>query len=442
MEKIKAELLALKRKKIFEHKYIVAIGRIEHIRKLQELLEPCKLKLDAIVDNDKKKHGISVNGVIVYAPEELLLPFCEDRLILVYSPKYWQEILSQFEKMGYVEGRHIIILQKPTLVNNIREIIDGYKLYKNIQNEFGKKVTVFVCSCPLGDFYLLSLYFRQYIELNNITDYVIVGNSKGLQKLSELFGYQNTRLLRSEQTELLIKLYVFMGNALNLKILTIWQGALRFNPCIVRQSGSFTFMDTFKYFVYKLNESAEAEIPQFDALSKKHISRYEKMGLIKGQTVILAPFSYSMQSLPVSFWQKLSDILRGMGYCVAINIDEKIEDNPIKWTKTIDVSLRESVCALEYAGAIIGIRSGFFDVTSSADCKRIVLYPEKVEAVGAYSWNCTDMDFNSLNRMGLCNDAIELEFPICGKDGKPYVHNDEYDENQTRYLIDMIIKEF
>ena len=438
MKKIRDQLKKLKKNKVFDQRFIIAIGRLEHIGEIQEILTSIGVSLDAIVDNDKKKQGINVKGIQVYSPQELLMPFRNDCLILIYSPKYWREILNQFEQMGYREGIEVIVLQKPDLKNNVKSIVAGYKEYKSLKKEFGDDAVVFICNCPLGDFYLLGLYFKQYIEECHISNYVIVGNSKGISKLSELFQFKNVMQFDSDRTELLTKIFVFMGDVLEIRVLTIWQGALCFNPCIIRRQNPFTFMDTFQYFVYRLGENTHLQLPDFDATINH--TYVETIGLVKGKTVILAPYSYSIQSLPMSFWQSLADHLIEQGFCVAVNIDEVKENNLIQNTITLKVPLKESISVIEYAGIIIGIRSGFFDVTSSAKCKRIVLYPKKLEELSAYHWNREDMEFNSLNAMGLCEDAIELEFPTSDNNGKTYINKDRYDIRQSELLIHQILE--
>lgn len=442
MEKIKVQLRKLIKNKVFDNKFVIAIGRLERIKLIQDILASSGVHLDAIADNDKKKHGISVNGVQVYAPEKLLVPFNHNRLILIDSPKYWREILNQFEQMGYKEGINVIVLLKADLMNNMKSICAGYKIYNNLQKEFGNDAVVFVCSCPLGDFYLLGLYFSQYLKANNISNYVIAGNSKGITKLTELFQFKNVKQLDYDKTDMLIKLYVFMGNLLDLRVLTIWQGAFCFNPCMMRRQNPFTFIDTFRSFVYQLDANTPPEIPEFSEMMDSIAKKLEEKGFVKNKTIILVPYSYSIQSLPNSFWQTLADQLKEKGYCVAVNIDEGKENNLIQGTITLDVHLKESVAALEYAGVIIGIRSGFFDVTSSAKCKRVVLYPKNLEDASAYHWNREDLEFNSLNAMGLCKEAIEIEFPTCSDNGQPYINNDKYDEKQSEKLIKQILGTF
>ena len=72
-------------------------------------------------------------------------------------------------------------------------------------------------------------------------------------------------------------------------------------------------------------------------------------------------------------------------------------------------SLKESVAVLEYAGMLVAMRCGFCDVTSSADCKKVLLYPKRLFPID-YENHRPDMDFGSLKNMGLDEDAVELEF--------------------------------
>ena len=62
------------------------------------------------------------------------------------------------------------------------------------------------------------------------------------------------------------------------------------------------------------------------------------------------------------------------------------------------------------AGIFIWVRSGLCDVASGADAKKIILYD-----AGDRFYNSSAFEYFSLNHMGLCSDAIEIEYQYCGR---------------------------
>lgn len=383
---------------------IMIIGRVEHVRNIIHSLKS-KYNVERILDNDLNKQGKTIDGIPVDAPQNVLAPFDKKVFIVIYSPKYWEEILIQFEAYGYIEGRHIYVMDRPGKEYNKKKIKQGIKIYKEFQREYGKNVQVFLTNCPLGDYYLLSLYFEEYLKNKNIKNYVITGTSYGIEKLSYLMGKSRNKLILSEESDALAMAWKFLGDkCIHITPLTIWQGAFRFNPCVVRQMESFTFMDTFKKMIYALPSETKPRFLKF----KNSTSLFgENNGLHPGKTVLLVPFAYSIQTLTNDFWCKLADYIRGKGYDVLVNIGDGREHNFIPDTISVSVNFKEILSIMEMAGTVIGIRCGLFDITCRAKCKRIILYPPQKEK--NVVWNRTDIAFSSLKNMGLCNTAIELE---------------------------------
>jgi hypothetical protein len=172
----------------------------------------------------------------------------------------------------------------------------------------------------------------------------------------------------------------------------------------------FTFMDTFRWFVFDFGMEMPYEPPFFSDFDYVR-ELFTQKALPKGRTVIIAPYANSAKMLPPWFWEKLTRSLSQMGYKVCVNINSKTEINPFTDIEEISFSYKESVAVLEYAGFFIALRSGLCDIVSSAKCKKIILYPEPA-AVFDYLTHRCDMEFSSLRRMGLSDDAIEIESPL------------------------------
>lgn len=406
MNMLEKELQKLDKKQL-QNKQIMLMGRIEHIRLIAEWLRNEDISIKAILDNDKKKQGLIIDNIPILAPEQALQSYQKDYYIIIYSPKYWEDMFNQVVQYGYQENAQIHILDKPNLNRNIHLIKLGVSIYQKLQNDYGKDVQIFLANCPLGDFYLLGLYFHQYCKYNQIDNYVIVGMSQGIEKLSSLFCLKAVKRLTEEESSALIRAWIFLRNEkIRLKPLTIWQGAFRFNPCQVRQKDGFSFLDTFTKMIYSLNKPIPY-YPDMNGNQKSVEEVFVQNGLQRDKTVILSPFSYSLQPLPVGFWTKITATLKEKGYSIAVNVGEERECNFIKESVTLHMNFIEIMIAMEMAGTVIGMRSGFFDITAQAKCRRIVLYPPSIAE--NVVWNSTDIKFCGLRNMGLCKDANEWE---------------------------------
>lgn len=440
MDQVAKELRQLERKGRLQGRELAAIGRIEHVESIGKELAGFGRQLSAILDNDTKKEGLIIGGVQVYKPENYLLPLKEDILILIHSPKYWRDISRQFQGMGYVEGKHFIVLNKPSVKKAVMDVQKGDRIYRRICKIHGEDVHVLVGRGPIGDFYLLALYLEDYLKKEGIRNYVLAGDSKGFTKIADLFGIraENIVLLGEDETDCLIQAYVFGGaKRYRMHLLTIWQ-KLSFNSCLVKYRDGFSFMDTVCSFTYGLPGDAEPFAPLFDELDGEIVAMCEKMGMVRGRTVVLSPYAYSLQSLPLHFWQRLADRLAGEGYVVCVNVDAKKEKCVLENVIPVSFTFKQSRAVLEYAGYLVGIRSGFMDITSGAKCRKFVLYPQYIKEQVVNQWHRTDLEFCGLVNMGLCEDAVELEYPLKDEKGNLYMKDGEYDAWKERELIEYI----
>lgn len=441
MEYILKELKRLERKCSIGNRELAAIGRIEHVEKIQEMLELQGMQLSAVLDNDAGKEGLMVKGVKIHKPEKFLSPFNSNVFILIYSPKYWQDMSDQFQRMGYREGEHFAVLGKPDIKSSVTDVWKGSRIYHKICRQYGPDAEILVIRGPVGDFYLLSLYLAAYLEKENIINYVLAGDSKGFARLADLFEIKNIYPLSGEETDHLIQAYIFAGAAeYRVHLLTVWQN-LSFNSCLVKFREGFSFMDTIRAFSYGLPRDARMTSPAFARMNDGLETFCVQKGIKKGKTVILSPFAYSIQSLPMHFWQQLTDELGNRGYTVCVNIDVKKEKCALENVVPVSFTFSQSVAVLEYAGYLVGIRSGFIDVTSSAKCKKIILYPQYIKEHATSQCHRMDMEFCGLANMGLCKDAIEKEYLLMDMEGNTYMKDGLYDCIREQELIAFIVEQ-
>ena len=106
----------------------------------------------------------------------------------------------------------------------------------------------------------------------------------------------------------------------------------------------------------------------------------------------------------MEFWERLSDSLVKRGYQLFTNSSGE-EEPPIPNTKAMFFPLDIAPQAVSKMAGFIGLRSGFCDVVSAAKTRKVILYDKD-----AWFYNSTVYEYFSLNKMGLCDDAIEIEY--------------------------------
>ena len=301
------------------------------------------------------------------------------------------------------------IFQQTGIVNDIYNavILPGYELCKKILYGYSDDTLIFLCPyAGTGDVYLASMYMKEFAKENRIKDFIVVVIGNSNYKTASLFKFE--RIIKIEQNEAdnLVRLCIFLG-AENKKIIIMHHQAPQVYCGIMenlRNINYLTFSDLYLNNVFHLDLYKGRENPQFNYASDKIKIIFKDNGLEEGNTIILSPYVNTLPPLPWWVWVNLANKLKELGYIVCTNCGYKSEKE-IEGTIALHFGLDISVPLLERCGYFIGIRSGFCDIISSAKCKKIIIYhPYTFWGSG------TAFDYFSLNKNGLCNDAIEMEY--------------------------------
>lgn len=391
---------------------IVIFGSNEPAERMADWLIGHGIWIEAMIDNNKKKHGTSYSGIIVDSPGNVLKNFVENTIILIAS-KYYNEMLKQLETMGYTEGKNICqvvnmakwstySLTEKTFSDKEAEIRRGWEIYKKIRKKHGENKRIFICPFPaLGDVYLTGRYLETYCEREKISSYVVTVAGRACLDVLSLFGIKEVELLSKRESDSLLQSLVFCGlkecNA------EIFHQRFPYTAGIgvLGNYKGICFNDHFKYTMFGMKESDTGKVPENPG-NNSYIDRFFKENrLIKGRTVIMSPYANTSAKLPLGFWEKTAEEYKNKGYTVCTNSSGK-EEPAIKGTKAVFFPLPEAIQIVEAAGVFIGLRSGFCDIVSSAKAKKVIIYPDRVYQGGKY------MDYYSLKRMELCSNAEEI----------------------------------
>lgn len=400
----------------FNKGYIVVFGANLTTEFIFRSLSLRNIYVDVIIDNDENKQGQLMFGVKICSPESVLKQYKSNAIILIAS-KYYNEMTKQLENMSYEREKNIIKiadlskvifktnLEQKTFDENIKCIKNGLEVYENLLSKYGEDASIFMM--PLtgtGDMYLAGIYLKQYIEENNIKNYVVTVIKNSCKNLCEWFNIDNVEKIRLEESDDLVKLFILLGkDNLNIRILhyqyfKMHTGIL--NNCERNLYNKINFFDMFEYCTFDKKYSKNIPCIKTD---HSYVNKlFLDNDLKQGKTVILSPYAQTFFRLSNKFWVKLSKKLINAGYSVCTN--SLGESEPIiEGTKAIFFPLKEAFDVIEYAGYFVGLRSGFCDIVSETNSPKVVLYQDSLIFPNAF-------EFFSFKKMNISKKITDIKY--------------------------------
>jgi hypothetical protein len=400
--------------KRFQDKFVVLFGANSPGDKVINHLSSRNIAVNAIIDNNANNTGKSMLDIPIHLPGELLGEY-KDNLIVLICSRYYAEMRAQLEKMGYVNDRHIIKLldmnaginystTEDDFTKTSDTLIETAKIYNQLIGKYGGDVTIFVCPTKAnGDIYLSGLYLKQYLRKEKIHNYVVAVIGETCRKICKLFGLENVERISQENADSLVKIRRITGNA-NIKIL---QPYYDYTSIATRLEGykNINFSDFYKYAIFNLDEAETAEVnPPENRGDKKRVNRlFSENKLVNRKTAVLSPHANSMPAIHWKFWIQLADELNQRGYSVCTN-SMGASEPAVPHTTSICCDMEDAILFCEQAGTFIALRNGLCDVVSSANCRKIIIYPDKTNGFGKV------IDNYGLQAMGLSNQVKEIEY--------------------------------
>jgi hypothetical protein len=401
----------LARKGVFNDKKIVLFGAAVNEGRCKRWLEDRGFMVDAIVDNSPEKIGREYLGMTVRAPEDVLLPFDEDRVVVIASQTYWSEMTQQVVQMGYSKRTQVFTVgadseARPRWVflRRVRDAVKGWRAFRELAHDAGGKRTVFMApQSSAGDVYVESLFVREFVRRNNLRRFVIVVPNAACRRMAELFGFDDI-VVRDEDVLWQIVDYVRFARRGPEDMVPMYY--LMLNGAIAQLQGykGLNFEKMFRYASFDLGDDVRHDVPSAGSDPEAARAALVSKGLRPGHTVILAPYARTLvHGHDERFWGGLAAELTAKGYDVCTS-GFGPEEPAIAGTPLLQFSFSEAVQFVESAGFFVGLRSGQCDAISSAKAVKVILHERgpwfKTSLFGMFS----------LNAMGLCDDAVEFEF--------------------------------
>ncbi len=92
------------------------------------------------------------------------------------------------------------------------------------------------------------------------------------------------------------------------------------------------------------------------------------------RTVLISTGAYSVQPLPMGFWEKLVKVIRSKGYEIYVNDGGEDCDKMIDGVQSLSVTVPELVRIAPHLALFVGIRSGLCDVLAQTSVEMKVLF--------------------------------------------------------------------
>lgn len=394
-------------------KDIVLFGCNRSSEQIEEILEQAGLHAAAVIDNNDQKCGTAPFGIMTYLAEEYLREYHGDAVFLIAS-QYAMEMAAQLEPYGYELDRHIFIVQSMIGRNSIYNTSDeafeyqskkiewGGALYTKLYEKYagilsGENSRLLIFPAPsMGDIFMPGGFVKSWLEQESIEEYVVIVVSQTCRQVAELFGWQPVEVLTYLESAALIDWLRFCGEDEKAVIMYAGFEKTSKNSYVKRMQGykGLNFSKWFSLAVFQLPgnvkwennvircQDADCEVEEYAA--SLHMKR--------GKAVILAPWRHGKMETYNELFAHIAEICLSMGYQVYINGES---DLGMKAAVCIMPPIRIVREVIEYAGTFIGIRNGLCDVGADVRAKKIIIYDR-------------DYNFFSLNKMGLCQDAIEI----------------------------------
>lgn len=404
LSRVKKRIDSLHNDNKLKNHLIIMFGVSENTRQMIRMVNGYGYRVSWVIDNDLARKGSNCYQIPVKPVIELSGKEIEEGIYFIYS-YFWREMKSQLLEMGVDEQRvYSFFLPDRTLEEQFDMAEKGMAMCESFRNKIGD-YPIFLCPYTgTGDIYLIGTFWNEYLKRNNISDYIFIVVSKACARVAEIFDIRNVCQITQVESSYIVEFYKLCGEKTGIKILNDSWWELRANP-LQRFRGfkGLYFTEIFRKFVFDFEDDVKPVQPKLKNADSELIPVFDKYHLKMGNTVVLSPYSNTLSDLPTAFWSGIVEDLKIHRFDVCTNCGA--EEIPIEGTDAIFVPLNIAPQFIEKAGFFIGVRSGFCDCISAADAKKIILYDKRNRF-----FNCSAFEYFNLKNMGLCDDAVELEY--------------------------------
>jgi hypothetical protein len=415
-EALRRQARRVTRRPAVRGKKAVLFGASVLAAQVKDELEKHGVPVHAVVDNDPEKIGQTYQGLVVQRPEEVLVPFNDEYVVIVVAFAAAREMLYQLETLGYRKRRQAFILTALHLDESVwsflrflPHLLRGRITYRKLIGG-DRESTLFIAPyAGTGDMYLVELFLQSFVEREGIRDYTLAVASNACAQVARMMG--ETRVIVADQKALnSVISYGRLTRAPATSIVVLNDGWMGAPTEWLRGYKGLNFAKMFRHTVFGLGDEIAPQVPGASATNEAVLKLFDEQGLEPGRTVVLSPYANTLFHVPdQTFWAKLAARCAERGLTVCTNCGPK--EQPLAGTKAARFPLSLAPDLVETAGYFVGVRSGFCDVVSGTASRKVVLYDRE----GRF-YKGSFHEYFSLSAMGLGRNLREVEYGDGDKD--------------------------
>lgn len=181
---------------ILEHKKIFIFGHCNATEELVDLLLDRGFTVAAILDNNAEKHGNYYRGIVIRAPQDIMLENQEEVIVCIVARAY-AAMVSQLERLGFSGMIRKLVnynsyaeysLSEETISRMTIRRRRGSALFLELKQKYPDHFRFLCPFSALGDIYIMMSYLPHYMKKRAIEKCVVgvVGNA--CAQVTRLFG--------------------------------------------------------------------------------------------------------------------------------------------------------------------------------------------------------------------------------------------------------------
>lgn len=370
-----------------------------------------------VIDSNEEFKGQLLEGIEIVPVEEALIPYKDNNIVLLtdsYDVKslyqmdfleYWHNIkrflLIQQDAKRKLKVISIIhrLLHKRVFIDT-KMVYRGRVVYKQIMKKSKEKIFLFPHR-SIGDIYILGLYKKSDVDLfKDDHRLVVIGNA--CLTVAQEMGFKDVIAVSQYDMDSLCKFAIMMGEStINCKILHYDYYYTGIVSSVI-SAKKMIFSQCYDNMIIGQPWNKDKSF----AMNCTNVDKYcEEAGLIKGKSVIIAPYAKSIPLITPPVWETIARLLKEKGLDVYTNCAND-DEMPIYGTKRLSFSFKDAISIVDYAGYFVGIRSGLCDFISSSSCKKLILFPK------VNNMDFSIIEFYSFSNMIYAKNILECE---CGR---------------------------
>lgn len=313
-------------------------------KEIMAYLKKSNIDIECFIESDICKTGGLFCGRQIKTIGEI--EFSKESAIWIAHNYYMESLELLYDKK---HGSSIVVYNSRCNALNYYEEKEGQKNLDLLSREFDK---IFLYPAfSIGDAYIISCFFNDYLQVNKIQKYIILTKSSKIVYVFEMFGLL-VKNIRENEFEYLSKTKS-EKNIINLC------------PPVVEKINIIEF---YLKHLFK-NQFLKCQSPQVDLNS-------EFEDFKKNKTIVLSPYSNSIKDeLSEYFWIDLAERMKDLGFEVVTNCSTSEE--AIYGTKKVMIDLNKFLSFVSYCGFFVGYRSGLCDLVCQMNIKSVIIYPDK-----------------------------------------------------------------